>query len=633
MQLSPLQSRLAASAIATVLLMILYLSLFKPQFALAAEIHNPPPIILDESIDASPEGADIWARGSMYQAEFSAFDKSLTGRTPMVTRDTVTVTNNVGTKMNLNAGDTYVFVFDSSQLNSREEDDARLELRGEAETSSGSEADDAGGETKLAKRASGTVYISANTCLQPSSNSTTDALPPQLTLYVSTSTDNTSPGPSADSRKQDVRVFESGAVMYNMTASDDVYVAVAASNSTGDFSGIYNVQVGISVDGWYHSYNESNAEELFWVDSDTSSVLLMTQNLTTDRDHTTEQELMTTRPYVMFAQNVENPSISGLENSFCGLNNNAQIATVRNGATTSQVTTGMTMMGAGGLPKQQFYFSGLNSSSTYVGILAKNVDNSTNTNIVGGGGSVYRTTYFTTKSSYGNCELIFNLTFCDQVAYAVPGNNIKFPTKDALGLFYDSYAESLYEGFNKSMTLIPCDAPNTQQFSLVRNCTTCRHAYKNWLCSVTIPRCEDFTSNSSFLQPRAMNATFPDGATLPADLLAPYTHFNNQLSFLTSRNPLIDSTVKPGPYKEVLPCEELCYDLVQSCPSAMGFTCPRSWLTGFNTSYGTKTGSEDGSITCNYPGSFHFYSAATRSVAVTWGLTSGMALMAFLAAW
>ncbi|KAF3770696.1 hypothetical protein M406DRAFT_105477 [Cryphonectria parasitica EP155] len=627
MQLSPLQSRLAASVTATVLLIILYLSLFRPQFALAEEINHGSPIIFDDEIDLGSRAV----RDALYEPEFHAFERSILGRAPVVTRDTIALTNNVPTKMNLNAGDSLVFVFDSSQLSSRQEN-WPLELRGEPETPAG-EKEATDGEGTLAKRASSaTVYLSANTCLQPAGNSTTTGTPPQLTLYVSTSTDNTSPGPSADSSQQEVRTFQKGAVMFNLTTSDSVYVGVAASNMSSNFSGIYNVQIAGSVDGWYHSYNETNTEELFWVDSDTTSVLLMTQNLTTSRNHEVEQEVMASRPYVMFAQNDINPSIKGLENSYCGLNNNAQIAAVRNGQTTSQVTTGMTKRGAGGYPKQQFYFSGLNSSSKYVGILARNVDNSSDTNVVGGGGSVYRTTQFETKSSYGNCALIFNLTFCDQVAYAVPSNNQTFPTTSALGAFYDDYAQSLYDGFNKSMTMIPCEAEDTQQYSLVRNCSTCRAAYKDWLCSVTIPRCEDFTSTETFLQPRAMNSTFPDGSSLPQDLLLQYSQFTHQLSYLTSRNPLIDTEVKPGPYKEVLPCEELCYDLVQSCPASLGFTCPRPWNVGFNTSYGTRLGSNDGNITCNYPGSFHFYSGASMLTA-SWLLATGVTLLAVVAVW
>lgn len=187
--------------------------------------------------------------------------------------------------------------------------------------------------------------------------------------------------------------------MFDLTVTDDLYIGVAADNVSSEFSGIYNFQIAASVDAWYHTYNVSNADELYWVDSDTSSVLLITQNLTTSSDETVEEGYMALRPYVMFAQNDNNPGINGMRYSYCGLENNAQIAAFRNGWDTSQVTTGITRRGAGGYPKQQFYFSGLNASSQYQGILARNANETTDVNVAGGGGHVLRSTVFETKSS------------------------------------------------------------------------------------------------------------------------------------------------------------------------------------------------------------------------------------------
>ncbi|KAH8771954.1 stretch-activated Ca2+-permeable channel component-domain-containing protein [Diaporthe sp. PMI_573] len=634
MQLSPLQSRFAASAIATVVLIIIYFTLFPPQFAFAEEISHGSPVILDDSAGLGVADTELETRDLLYEPEFDAFDRSILGE--VTKRDTLSLSNNVPNQMNLAAGETLVYLFPGSQLSSTQ-DAAALELRGEPGDSGEEEVDvfaDLYEQDHVSRRATAAmVYVSANTCLQPTGNSTTSSGPPQLTLYVSNSTDNTSPGPSADASKQEVVPFTQGAVMFNFTASDDLYMGVSASNVSDDFSGIYNFQIAASVDMWYHSYNESMSDELFWVDSDTTSVLLMTQNLTTTQDKDTEQQLMDSRPYVMFAQNDAVPSIDGMRYSYCGLDNYAQIAAVRNGKETSQITTGITRRGAGGHPKQQFYFSGLNASSKYQGILARNANATTDVNIPGGGGHVLRATTFETKSTGGNCALVFNLTFCDQVAYAVPSNNITFPNTTLLGQFYDQYAQSLWDGFNKSLQQIPCEAPNEQQYSLVRNCSTCSSAYKNWLCSVTIPRCEDFSATSPWLQPRAINETLPDGSRPAPDLLAPFAQSQNQLSFQRSRNPIIDETVKPGPYKEVLPCEELCYELVQSCPASLGFACPRPWMTGFRESYGQRSFLNDqGNITCNYPGSFHFYDAAP-GLAVPWLLASALFLSATAAVW
>ena len=85
------------------------------------------------------------------------------------------------------------------------------------------------------------------------------------------------------------------------------------------------------------------------------------------------------------------------------------------------------------------------------------------------------------------------------------------------------------------------------------------------------------------------------------------------LSLNSSRNPLIDTVVQPGPYKEILPCQDLCYNLVQSCPAAMGFSCPRPGMMGFEAAYGYRpNGSvgEEGMVTCNYPGAAYHLSGA-----------------------
>lgn len=63
---------------------------------------------------------------------------------------------------------------------------------------------------------------------------------------------------------------------------------------------------------------------------------------------------------------------------------------------------------------------------------------------------------------------------------------------------------------------------------------------------------------------------------------------------------MIDIDIKPGPYKEVLPCAELCYGLVQSCPASLQFVCPLK-NHGLEETYGTK-GSSPENVTCSFPG-------------------------------
>ncbi|KAL1879077.1 hypothetical protein VTK73DRAFT_7403 [Phialemonium thermophilum] len=625
MQLSPLQSRLAASVIATCLLALFYFALFTPHFALAVHLEQtlPVPFLVDD-LDVALRLDDKDGSTPQYEPDFLAFDRSIIGRAPP---GVTSLVNNAPVPMNVIAGTTQLFVFEASTIFG---ESASLELRTdnkrsqEAEFEHSKATDTADERTvqaeEVMRRRTKTVYISANTCEQPQpiDPSKTTENPPQLTLFVSTSFKNRSPGPLADPNTQHVVEFTEGAVMYNLTASSDVYFGIHAPNVSRSFSGTYNFQVATSTDGWFHSFDPDAEADLIWVDSDSQGALLITPNLTISTDPSVTDALMQKEPYVMFAQNIQDRSINGLRYSYCGLSNYAQIATTKNGKFTNLVSTSMTRRGPGGLPKQQFYFSGLNSSSTYEGILARiGRSGQSGTDVPGGGGHIFRAMNFTTKSDHGNCQIILNLPFCDQVAYSVPANPTKFANATLLAQFYDSYASSMFDNFKKVLQQIPCEVPASQRYSLARNCTDCEAAYKTWLCSVTIPRCEDFSSTGAFLQPRNIKQPFPNGEVLDAEIVA---SFPDEKAYTSSRNPRIDEVVQPGPYKEVLPCDDLCYNLVQSCHPAMQFSCPLPGKLGFNTSYGRRTEEDDdGQVTCNYPGSAHVFSGVGRA-RISWVL-------------
>ena len=217
----------------------------------------------------------------------------------------------------------------------------------------------------------------------------------------------------------------------------------------------------------------------------------------------------------------------------------------------------------------------------------------------------------------GNCALIFGLSFCDQVAYSVPTNPNVFNDSASLAAFYDNSTKGYYSFFQKVMAQTPCETTSSAQYSLARNCTDCEQAYKTWVCAVTMPRCTDFSSTESWLQPRAMGQPFPNGTMLsPIDVLLA----NRSLPINGSRNAAIDTSIIPGPYKELLPCDDLCYNLVQSCPASMGFNCPQPGDIGFKESYGTRPSVNADlngritNLTCNYPG-LAYYVAAGSSIA------------------
>ncbi|CAG8792536.1 27757_t:CDS:1, partial [Racocetra persica] len=118
------------------------------------------------------------------------------------------------------------------------------------------------------------------------------------------------------------------------------------------------------------------------------------------------------------------------------------------------------------------------------------------------------------------------------------------------------------------------------------NCDDCRVAYKDWICAVSIPRCG--TTNSNVI-PRPVNQ---------------------------SRIPTIDQNLNPGEYQEIPPCMNLCYNVTQSCPPILLFTCPPNgtFNSVLSLSYGMMSSnvSVNGEILCNPMGSDWVISMAIR---------------------
>ncbi|KAI1131992.1 stretch-activated Ca2+-permeable channel component-domain-containing protein [Nemania abortiva] len=637
MQLSPLQSRLAASLIASCLVIILYLFLFAPQFAFAADLAQiPGGLGSDGSLYDIEDAADSFdARSPLYEPGFSLFDRSIIGR---VADGATSLDVDTPTNSNIDFGSTVAYVVEAASVSGRsaQEPDTSHELRrslnGTQELAEGDgdgDSDDGlGSDVDFARRAtpSKTLYISVNTCNQPAriSPDQTTMDPPQLTLFVSTSSDNTSPGPGGNQGTQKTIVFDEGAVMFNTSLDRDIYFSISApevSEKYFDTTLPYNYEVVVSLDGYYNSYDSTAEPNLIWVDSDASSSLLTTRNLTSTPD-----EVISTPPYIVFVQNANNLGINGIRKSYCGLSSWAQIRPLQNGQ--SQASIGLRQGGAANLTMQEFYVTGLNASANYTGIVALNTSLSLEKRQESGSGGrmvVYNAVDFSTKPN-GACTFIFNLTLCTETRYAVPGNPEKFPNGTALAAVYDEYTQRMWSNFDKVLQQTPCQAPAVERYSLARNCTDCKNAYKNWLCSVAIPRCEDFSSpNENYLQMRNINAPFPNGSFVDQSIR---DEFGDMRAYNTSRNVEIDQAIQPGPYKEVLPCDYLCYELVRSCPASMGFSCPlpRSKF-GFNTSYATPD--PDKELSCNYPGSAYYPSAAS-AMAISWLSTTALILVPLL---
>lgn len=644
-KLSPLQSRLAACLIASLMVLVLYFALSLPHFAYAADVdsmrgedHNHERLLDMPFLEVDIEELEL--REIVYEAEFIVYDRGIMGRASTVYGPTVLI-NNCMDLTNVDQGQTVSYSFLKASvfgdlspsprvLPSPVKPRSRNTELGDKEGTADGGSEETGKDEeytedlKLRLRQSTTanyrtVYITVNTCGQPQPiiNSTTDP-PPQLQLYVSLALNNTNPGPGKDSTTQQMVILEGGAGMIAVNATGDVFIGLYGQTTTA-YKDAWSAEIAASIDAPYHYYHNGTSPNLFLVDSDSNSALLVTGDLTNEPENSTVyQEWMdSAAPFVLFVINQDESSLQGLENSYCALQQKATIGPKVTTADAKSVRAGITTRG-NKQPKQQFYIDSLKRGYSYNAVLAIS-GNSTNSGngVVGGGGQVWPMTNFTTLSGMclsfspdgqklivkdGNCAMIFDLSFCSQIAYAVPANPKIFQNFTALAAFYDNATQASYKFFENVLAQIPCETTASAQYSLARTCSDCAAAYQEWLCTVSMPRCTDFLSNLPWLQARNMGQPFPNGTMLPPDLVA---WANNSAPLNSSRNPNIDAFVRPGPYKEVLPCDGVCYNLVQSCPASMGFACPQPGGMGFNQSYGVMSNpsipEQVGQMTCNYP--------------------------------
>ena len=399
------------------LVALLYLTLFAGHFAHAAELdsilpedHNHERLLSPYILGGGEEKTVVEDGDMLYQADFPA--AALVGRQlPAPTE----VPNNIARNYNVEQGQLAYFVFSNESVWGQyapvgsgstglpsvglaprwEEWRKGIELG-----ASGTADEEEGGESSIHKRANDTrtVYITLNTCLQPSNPkdaSGANGPPPQVTLYVANN--QTILGPNHPASGQTIVKAENGFANLTYEASTEFFMAVSAPNTT-EFQGIYNVEVGASIDAPFHAYS-GDAADLFFIDSDSTSALLATKNLTLDDPSTSVYQKwmqLDPPPYVIFANNQNQTWISGVSHSYCGLESYAQIAGTQNGLRTNMVRTSMTNVTLGGFPKQQFYFQGLNASSSYYGILA--LPGNATERTPGGGGRVWQPMAFNTQT-------------------------------------------------------------------------------------------------------------------------------------------------------------------------------------------------------------------------------------------
>lgn len=388
--------------------------------------------LIGDSAGAKRQGVEelgLLAEASVGNRESAIYEAEFTGVFPSLARrqdaGQIGIRNNSPLLINIVPGSTEHVVFTNESLwglqdNTEGSEGQRPEPSGTQEsTESESDEDDNEQNISLKKRQTGdrrstqTVYISVNTCLQPTANDSASENPPQLSIYISETTENSKPGPSNTNLPQRAERLEEGYALITVDARSDLFIGIHGPLLPESFSNPWNCEIAVSTDAPFHAYNDgksidgSDIDErdmqslLYFVDGDARSALLVTDNLTEADAGTEEFERwaeIDPPPYVVFAHNRNDTAISGLQRSFCGLRNRAQISVDRNG-NAANVERSMTLRGLGNKPKQQFLIEGLNASTDYVAYLAMIGDSKdSGEGVVGGGGQLWPATSFFTKA-------------------------------------------------------------------------------------------------------------------------------------------------------------------------------------------------------------------------------------------
>ncbi|KAH6642405.1 calcium channel subunit Mid1 [Boeremia exigua] len=595
--------------------------LSQPELPLLRDID---PVALD---DVSP-GEE---QSGGYAPDFAYFARSLLGRQA---DEVGQLKNNEKLEKDIAPENTVYFVLQKSLLHARgnAEDfsnaldamSSKDKLQEEGiSTHEALDSENAGNALQTRQQPTETVWVSANTCNQPMpGNNASSTGAPQLMLYVSTSAENQRPGPASTENLATNSTgipFDNGYVSFELNTTSDVYIGISAPKLNANWFGSWHFEIAASTLGSYHSYNRTNPF-LFMVDTDSESTLFITYSLADSSEEKDIAKWNNSNPFAMYAFPAGRSPVTGMENSVCALKQ--QFNSTNNITVDTMITTKF----GSGFPKSQFNVHNLSNAQTYNGYLVVEGNQDTvdlpGVGRVHAGGKVFQQFNWTTKAD-DSCQVLTDLDFCDTVAYAVPSSPEFKYNDDKLKALYDDQAKEYYKNFTNSLDQTACDAPSTAQYSLARNCTNCREDYKAWLCSVLIPRCEDWTAQEEWLQPRNINANLSDG-TIPfaSNMTAEFNAtMRDRFGYSKSRNPMIDTYIKPGPYKEMLPCEDLCFDIVRSCPAQLEFACPNYPARALQ--YGTRDPTGD-VLTCSFPGAvvkLNVQSSASFSSVASGGVT------------
>lgn len=306
---------------------------------------------------------------------------------------------------------------------------------------------------------------------------------------------------------------------------DVLYIAVRAPENTNRTAS-WTYQIGVLQNDLVFQWDDRQWAQL--VDADKDLALIVTGNLTTN--NTFDSLNVNSSQYSLLIFPATYGDKFALLNSlWCAVRNTPPLFELLVYRTSYTLRNGFL--------QQQFFVPGLNALTRYLAYLLSSFKGKDY------GGAVYQPFEFETMS-LDACKLIYDLEFCKGVLYLVP-NNPQY-SRAELRKLYDDQALSLYQNFSKALQQVACNTSDETRFSPIVNCGDCDALYRDWLCSVTLPRCT--TNYEDFYVFRDLNL---------------------------SRSDFINSEVAPPkPYYEIMPCIDNCNALVRDCPAQFKFQCP-----------------------------------------------------------
>ncbi|KAF9942440.1 stretch-activated cation channel mid1 [Mortierella alpina] len=468
------------------------------------------------------------------------------------------------------------------------------------------------------------VFISVSTCSAPKSGA---SVCPPLVLYVSTSTSVPLPGPGQDSNAVKVVSGLEGLIQFTVYTERDVFFSLQAPALEGTWTGDWSVEVGASSQGYVQRYDSSQG--LVLDDTDGTSASFLTHNFTA---------IPTFKVYLVDATSLP----TGLTHSLCAIEVIQPTPLTKANMIVTQTNRTSNLDGSMGrviLPaepsfeqfgqRRQVLLQSLTAGTEYTAFFITDVLNQAGAEVM------WAMTRFRTKR-HDNCVLITDLQFCHEVAYAVPitpqstlpggGGGANSTTRLDVKKFYDDFSSNLMDNFKKVLAQYDC---TRSQYSLIRNCTDCTRAYRRWLCGVSIPRCTDTEDiadprNTGYVPPStysdpsvAENPYLVDRVKGPVIVERDTNTSRGAIAQLSQSNALMN----PGQYGEVLPCIDLCFDVVQSCPNFLGFNCPVKNMAGNYASMNSE------GFQCNGLGVVAVPSSGSRSLVLNGGMWSVISVL------